>query len=951
MGSFQGTAGDDTVSGTANGSNINDTLQGLAGNDTLVGGDGADSLDGGTGIDFASYSDAPAGVLANLANPGLNTGYAQGDTYTSIEGLIGSSSNDTLTGDGNNNLLRGGLGADVLDGGAGSDTADYFAASAGLLASLANSASNTGEAAGDTYTSIENIRGSAFNDTLVGDGNSNTLRGGLGADSLDGGGGFDFVSYADSTTAITASLATPASNTGEAVGDTYVSIEALRGSDFNDSLTGDANINFLQGGLGADTLDGGAGFDFADYANATTAIVANLSDASANTGEATGDVYIGIEGLRGGAFNDQLIGDNSGNWLRGGLGADTLNGGGGIDTADYNNASAGIVVNLSNTSLNTGEAAGDVYISIEGIAGSNFNDMLIGYASADTTFVGGLGADSMVGGSSTSDAASYVNATSGLTASLANSAVNTGEAAGDSYSGIEILIGSSFADHLIGDAGNNPLEGRGGADTLDGGAGFDTVAYRQASAAVVANLADSSQNTGDAAGDVYSSIEALFGSSFNDTLVGDAGDNILTGYVGADALNGGAGNDIASYFLASSSVVASLANPGTNTGEASGDTYTSIEGLEGSDFGDTLTGDGGSNVLRGRAGNDSLDGGAGTDTAWFFGNRSSYTITRTSPTSSVLVAGEGLDTLTNIELLHFADVTLNVADLPIGNTGTAGADNLYGGVGNDSLIGLGGNDVLIGFAGNDVGYGGDGNDYFYAGSGNDTLVGDAGLDVLLGEGGNDVLYGGSGTNYLFGGDGNDLVIGNGGTVGAGDVNVMLGEAGADVLFGGVGTNYFYGGVGVDTMSGGSGLNIFISSGETDGNVIYGGAGQNYVYGSNGGDTVIGGNSVDVFLMGSGADNIVGGGGVDYAWAGGGSDTFTINDSTPEVMVIQDFNTGGVNDLLNFAGTSLHSFADVQAAETYIAGINTTIITDVAGNAAWLIGIAPGQLDASMFKFS
>ncbi|MGN8549131.1 calcium-binding protein [Bradyrhizobium sp. 13971] len=153
------------------------------------------------------------------------------------------------------------------------------------------------------------------------------------------------------------------------------------------------------------------------------------------------------------------------------------------------------------------------------------------------------------------------------------------------------------------------------------------------------------------------------------------------------------------------------------------------------------------------------------------------------------------------------------------------------------------------------------------------------------------------------------------------------------------------------MSGGSGLNIFISSGETDGNVIYGGAGQNYVYGSNGGDTVIGGNSVDVFLMGSSADNIVGGGGVDYAWGGGGSDTFTINDSTPEVMVIQDFNTGGVNDLLNFAGTSLHSFADVQAAETYIAGINTTIITDVAGNAAWLIGIAPGQLDASMFKFS
>ncbi|OKO72130.1 hypothetical protein [Bradyrhizobium sp. NAS96.2] len=67
--------------------------------------------------------------------------------------------------------------------------------------------------------------------------------------------------------------------------------------------------------------------------------------------------------------------------------------------------------------------------------------------------------------------------------------------------------------------------------------------------------------------------------------------------------------------------------------------------------------------------------------------------------------------------------------------------------------------------------------------------------------------------------------------------------------------------------------------------------------------------------------------------------------------VQDFNAGGTNDVLNFAGTSLHSFADVPAASFYSADINTTIITDAAGNAAWLIGIAPGQLDASMFRFS
>ncbi|WP_338830578.1 calcium-binding protein [Bradyrhizobium sp. 27S5] len=265
------------------------------------------------------------------------------------------------------------------------------------------------------------------------------------------------------------------------------------------------------------------------------------------------------------------------------------------------------------------------------------------------------------------------------------------------------------------------------------------------------------------------------------------------------------------------------------------------------------------------------------------------------------------------------------------------------------LSGSASNDILIGTIGDDAAYGGSGNDYIYAYGGDDTLVGGDGLDVLLGAEGNDFIYGGTGFNYLFGGSGDDTLIGSGGAT-ASDVNVMYGGDGADFLYGGIGTNYFYGGAGVDTMVGGSGLNIFISSGETDGNFIYGGSGQNYVYGSNGGDTVTGGAGVDVFLMGSGNDNITGGGGVDYAWGGGGSDTFTINDGTPEVMVVQDFNTGGVNDLVNFAGTSLHSFADVQAAEFYSPGINTTIITDAAGSAVWLIGLAPGQLDASMFKF-
>src|SRR5262249_6469398 len=137
---------------------------------------------------------------------------------------------------------------------------------AGLTVDLATPANNTGDAFGDTFTSIERIRGSNFADFLYGDSNNNTLDGGGGADHLDGRGGFDFARYSSATTGITASLANPTQNTGDAFGDTYVSIEGLWGSNFNDVLIGDnAVTNALDGGPGADLLNGQGGFDYARY--------------------------------------------------------------------------------------------------------------------------------------------------------------------------------------------------------------------------------------------------------------------------------------------------------------------------------------------------------------------------------------------------------------------------------------------------------------------------------------------------------------------------------------------------------------------------------------------------------------------------------------------------------------------------------------------------------------
>src|SRR6185369_2995826 len=121
--------------------------------------------------------------------------------------------------------LIGGAGADSLDGGTGSDTASYATAAASVIASLLSPAGNTGDAAGDSYTSIENLTGSNSSDTLTGDGNANTLSGlfgndiligGAGADSLDGGSGADTASYSTAATGVVANLSTPASNTGDA---------------------------------------------------------------------------------------------------------------------------------------------------------------------------------------------------------------------------------------------------------------------------------------------------------------------------------------------------------------------------------------------------------------------------------------------------------------------------------------------------------------------------------------------------------------------------------------------------------------------------------------------------------------------------------------------------------------------------------------------------------------
>ena len=239
----------------------------------------------------------PMYMLANLAvggswagAPDATTGtgqmqidyihaYARGVSNAGDDVLRGGVGADTLLGGAGNDVLIGGPGGDVLDGGVGIDRASYETAASGVTADLLAPWANSGDAAGDSFVSIENLSGSAFNDTLSGDHGANTLWGGAGADVLEGrggddildggagadvlngGDGFDIASYDDASAGVTVDLANPSLNTGDAAGDTFIGIEGVVGSRYADVLRGDAQANYLMGGDGNDSLQGGAGDD------------------------------------------------------------------------------------------------------------------------------------------------------------------------------------------------------------------------------------------------------------------------------------------------------------------------------------------------------------------------------------------------------------------------------------------------------------------------------------------------------------------------------------------------------------------------------------------------------------------------------------------------------------------------------------------------------------------
>lgn len=310
-----GGGGIDTLIGNAannvlRGNGAADSLSGNDGSDSLFGGLGGDALNGGDGFDYARYDDATAAVRASLVAAGSNTGEAAGDTYVSIEGLIGGASNDVLYGNGVDNILSGnngndtlfgGLGADSLRGGDGIDYARYDDANYGnLVLSLANAAQNQGTgAAGDLYNGIEGIIAGAGNDRIGGNGFVNFLYGLGGNDIIAGNGGNDSLFGGAGLDTFVFNTALNATTNVDIIGDfvaaddtiqidrsffsNALALGALSADAFNTgaaaSDTSDRFIyNTATGALSFDADGNGNAFDLVRFATLTGAPTLNAAD-------------------------------------------------------------------------------------------------------------------------------------------------------------------------------------------------------------------------------------------------------------------------------------------------------------------------------------------------------------------------------------------------------------------------------------------------------------------------------------------------------------------------------------------------------------------------------------------------------------------------------------------------------------------------------------------------
>ena len=895
-----------------------------------------------------AVGDAAIGIRGTEAGNNL-TGTNSPEKIYGLGGndrLYGRGGDDELDGGSGDDTLNGGAGADKLVGGDGTDTASWAGSSAGVNARLHAPDPRGGHAQGDTFggtttftyrdkgarvtvtlPDIENLTGSDYNDVLAGDQRANRLSGGGGNDILYGGPGGDTTN--------------------------------------KDTMYGDAGNDKVYGGRGDDSLYGGSGSD---------------------------RLYGGPDddNLYGGSGSDRLAGGDDDDVLDGGTGDDILEGGPGSDIFRFSHGDGDDDITDFNTSRRYGDRIDlSDFREIDSIRdlsikqrGSHTRIDLDEYDGGEIWLLDfdkeDLDDDDFIfyGDKRTSGRDDDDDDDDDRDGRDPTPPPLTGPAGDDILyggSGANTLYGGKGDDVLYGGSGDDELRGGPGEDSYEGGPGSDTLIVdfedffykenNQTEARTEKDAIDGGENPGGrensdtlsfadwedkantqgvtvelASGKVthggitstgvFTNIEHLIGSKFQDILTGDAGPNVIEGGDDQDTLIGGTktgdANDTVSYESSDGGVTVTVDSDGKTTGsggDAASDSIKYFENIIGSRYADTLTGDAGANVIEGGAGADTLDGKGGMDTLSYQGSSSGVRVDLRAEGTLIRESSGGHASGDKVKAGTF--------------------ENITGSRYRDILTGDAGGNVLKGGAGNDELYGG------AEGSGKtDTLIGGPGADKLDGGGG-------SGEDIASYADATAAVTvdltesGRGRGDAAGDtfiaIDKFLGSAHDDTFIASENADTIDGGAGVDTVSyeksrekpgTGKGVQVNLSitalqpatgDYDTENNFAKGDILTNIenVTGSRYADKLTGGDSTD-----NDANVIEGGPGDDDLTGGGGDDIFK-------------FASGDGNDIItDFKANSNKDKIDLSAFTT-IASLEDLKITGRNSNADTEISSLPG----------
>lgn len=502
MSVVNGTSDADVLLGTDG----DDQLHGLESDDVLLASAGNDLLDGGDGFDTASYyalssgvsvefNDASTTVAAGELRTHLNTmkmdPFIEKLTFTGTGDFkgYGNAGDNEIIGGAGNDWFWGGAGADHFVGGEGFDTVSYSDSLEGVRVQDFENYDALTIAAGDTFTGIEAIQGSNFDDMVYLLDN---------AMIVDGADGYDTVSYRHSFDGVSIGI-------GQQAGPdvTLLNVEKVIGTSFTDRFTANVAGVTLEGGRGDDVYiinSAGVSIVETDLFGGTDHVYTSLSSMHMDP-FIENMTYTGTADFTGyGNDGDNVIVSGAGNdVLLGGAGGDRFEGGAGIDIVSYDDSSEGLSASLD-WGPQSGIALYDTYIDIEGLRGSKYNDSLQGN-SDDNILEGGTGDDQLTGGEGNDHL--YGGLKSGLDGDVAQADTLSGGSGDDvivsAVNDLGTVVHGDQGDDTVtvnsgsafGDDGNDVLTGTGSNYLLSGGSGNDVL---------VLNLAGQSGTGGVALG-------------------------------------------------------------------------------------------------------------------------------------------------------------------------------------------------------------------------------------------------------------------------------------------------------------------------------------------------------------------------------------------------------------------------------------------------------------------